>query len=144
DEAILTLVERKTRNTLVRKIPGKTTEAVMAELERLKEDFGSGFSRVFKTITSDNGTEFSDLATLNGSNTKIYFTHPYSSFERGTNECHNGPLRRFIPKGKRISDYSHDAIGRLEEWINGLPRKIFGYKTPEELFDSELDLIYAL
>lgn len=144
DEALLTLVERKTRNTLVRKIPGKTAEAVMAEIERLKEDFGGGFSRVFKTITSDNGSEFSALAALDGSDMKIYFTHPYSSFERGTNERHNGLLRRFVPKGKRISDYSHDAIGRLEEWINGLPRKIFGYKTPEELFDAELDLIYAL
>lgn len=68
---LLTLVERKTRNTLVRKIPGKTAEAVMAEMERLKEDFGGGFSRVFKTITSDNGSEFSALAALDGSDTKI-------------------------------------------------------------------------
>ena len=116
----------------------------MSEIERLKEDFGSGFSSVFKSITSDNGSEFSGLAILEGSETKIYFTHPYSSFERGTNERHNGLLRRFIPKGKRITDYSHDVIWRLEEWINGLPRKIFGYKTPEELFDAELDLIYAI
>ena len=143
DEALLTLVERKTRNTLVRKIPGKTVEAVMAELERLREDFGSGFSRVFKTITSDNGSEFSDLATLEISDTKVYFTHPYSSFERGTNERHNGLLRRFIPKGKWIAGYSHEGIGLLEDWINGLPRKILGYKAPEELFDLELDLIYA-
>ena len=143
DEALLTLVERKTRNSLVRKIPGKTAEAVMSEIEHLKEDFGNGFSSVFKSITSDNGSEFSGLAILEGSETKIYFTHLYSSFERGTNERHNGSLRRFIPKGKRFTDYSHDAIGRLEEWINGLPRKIFSYKTPEELFDAELDLIYA-
>ena len=143
DEALLTLVERKTRNTLVRKISGKTVDAVMAELERLKEDFGSRFSRVFKTITSDNGSEFSNLAALEISDTKVYFTHPYSSFERGTNERHNGLLRRFIPKGKWISHYSHESISRLEDWINGLPRKILGYKTPEELFDSELDMIYA-
>ena len=136
DEALLTLVERKTRNSLVRKIPGKTAEAVMSEIERLKEDFGSEFSSVFKSITSDNGSEFSGLAILEGSETKIYFTHPYSSFELGTNERHNGLLRRFIPKVKQITDYSHDVIGRLEEWINGLPRKIFRYKTPEKLFDQ--------
>jgi IS30 family transposase len=116
----------------------------MAELERLREDFGNGFSRVFKTITSDNGSEFSELATLEISDTKVYFTHPYSSFERGTNERHNGLLRRFIPKGKWIAGYSHEAISLLEDWINGLPRKILGYKAPEELFDLELDLIYAL
>ena len=144
DEALLTLVERKTRNMLVRKIPGKTAEAVMAELESLKEDFGSGFSQVFKSITSDNGSEFSELATLQTGDTKVYFTHPYSSFERGTNERHNGLLRRFIPKGKWISHYSHEAISFLGDWVNGLPRKILGYKTPEELFDRELDLIYAL
>lgn len=143
DEALLTLVERKTRNALVRKIQGKTKEAVMDALERLKVDFGCKFSQVFKTITSDNGCEFSDLATLEISDTKVYFTHPYSSFERGTNERHNGMLRRFIPKGKWISNYSHEAITRLEDWINYLPRKILGYKTPEELFDLELDLIYS-
>ena len=143
DEVLLTLVERKTRNAMVRKISGKTADAVMAELYQLKEYFGSEFSRVFKTITSDNGSEFSDLSALRTSNTKIYFTHPYSSFERGTNERHNGLLRRFIPKGRCISHYSHEAISLLEDWINNLPRKILGYKTPEELFDLELDLIYS-
>lgn len=144
DEVLLTLVERKTRNALVRKIPSKTNAAVMDEMERLKEDFGSMFAHVFKSITSDNGSEFASLASLDDEGTKVYFAHPYSSFERGTNERHNGLLRRFIPKGKKISDYSIEAILRVEEWINGLPRKIFAYRTPEELFDDELDLIYAL
>lgn len=143
DDVLLTLVERKTRNTLVRKISGKTAQAVMAEMKQLRKEFGNGFSRVFRSITSDNGSEFSELATLEVQGTKVYFTHPYSSFERGTNERHNGLLRRFLPKGKWISDYSHEAIDRLEDWMNGLPRKILGYKTPEELFDWELDRIYA-
>jgi IS30 family transposase len=56
----------------------------------------------------------------------------------------HGLIRRFIPKGKKISDYSQEAITRVEEWMNGFPRKILGYKTPEELFEAELDLIYAL
>lgn len=137
DEALLTLVERKTRNTLVRKIPGKTVEAVMDEIERLKEDFGSGFSRVVKTITSDNGSKFSELATLEISDTKVYLTHPYSSFERGTNEHHNGCSEGLSPKGKWISNNSNEAISLLEDWVNGL----LGHKAPEELFDLELDLI---
>lgn len=144
DEVLLTIVERKTRNAFIRKIPSRTEEAVMAEMKRLRQEFGSMFSSVFKTITSDNGSEFASLASLSAVNTSVYFTHPYSSFERGTNERHNGLLRRFIPKGKRISDYSLDAIQRIEDWINGLPRRILGYKTPEELFEAELDVVYAL
>ncbi len=144
DEVLLTIVERKTRNALIRKIPSKTEEAVMAEVKRLRQEFGSMFSSVFKTITSDNGSEFASLASLADVNTSVYFTHPYSSFERGTNERHNGLLRRFIPKGKRISNYSVEAILRIEDWINGLPRRILSYKTPEELFEAELDVVYAL
>ena len=69
---------------------------------------------------------------------KVYFAHPYSSWERGTNECHNRMLRRFIPKGKSISEYSIEDIAFFADRINGLPRKILGYKTPEELFASKL------
>ncbi len=102
------------------------------------------FSKVFKTITSDNGSEFADLSILEAdTDTNVYFTHPYSSFEQGTNERHNDLIRRFIPKGKRISDYSLDDIAFIEEWMNTLPRKILNYKTPEELFEIHLDEIYA-
>ena len=52
-------------------------------------------------------------------------------------------LRRFIPKGKSISDYAAEDVGFFADCINGLPRKILGYKTPEELFDYNLDRIYA-
>ena len=144
DESLLTIVERMTRNTLIRKISGKTAEAVMKEMERIREEFGSQFIQVFKTITSDNGSEFASLSDLNSQGVGVYYTHPYSSFERGTNENHNGLLRRFIPKGKKISNYSREAIERVEEWCNTLPRKILGYRTPEELFEHQLDLIYAL
>jgi IS30 family transposase len=144
DESLLTIVERKTRNTLIRKIPAKTAEAVMQEFDQIKDEFGSRFQKVFKSLTADNGSEFAALSTLKEQGVGVYFTHPYSAFERGTNENHNGLIRRFIPKGKKISEYSQEAIARVEEWINGLPRKILGYKTPEELFDEELDLIYAL
>lgn len=74
---------------------------------------------------------------------RVYFTHPYSSCEKGTNECHNRMLRRFIPKGKSISDYTAYEICFFADCINGLPRKILDYHTPEELFDRQLDRIYA-
>lgn len=144
DSVLLTLAERQTRNFIVRKIANKTSEAVMAEIKKLYEEFGSCFSKVFKTITGDNGSEFAELSTLEDkTDTKVYFTHPFSSFEKGTNERHNGLIRRFIPKGRSISDYSIDDIFMIEQWCNTLPRRILNYKTPETLFEKQLDLIYA-
>ncbi|MDZ4956900.1 IS30 family transposase [Clostridium perfringens] len=144
DNVLLTIVERNTLNSIHRKIKSKTAEAVLSEIMQLKSEFGDKFSQVFKTITSDNGLEFSNLSEIEKhSDTKIYFTHPYSSFERGCNERHNGLIRRFIPKGKCISGYDIDEIGYIEDWCNTLPRKKLGYKTPQELFDNQLDLIYS-
>lgn len=115
DKALLTLVERKSRNMLVRKIPCRNAGSVMAELKQIRKEFGSEFSRVFKSITCDNGSEFSDLTNIEISGAKVYFTHPYSAFERGTNERHNGLLRKFIPKGKAISQCSREVIGMPED-----------------------------
>lgn len=63
---------------------------------------------------------------------------------KNINECHNRMLRRFIPKGKSISDYTADEICFFADCINGLPRKILGYCTPEELFETQLDRLYAV
>ena len=145
ESVLLTIVERKTRNAIIHKIASKTDEAVTEALNSIRTIYGDKFSDIFKTITSDNGSEFADLSILEAeTDTKVYFTHPYSSFEKGTNECHNGLIRRFIPKGKRISDYSSDDIIFIEEWMNTLPRKILNYKTLEELFEMHLDKIYSI
>lgn len=144
DCVLLTLAERKTRTYLVRKMSSKTAATVITEISNLKKNFGDRFSQVFKSITSNNWLEFAELHKLElQSDIKIYFTHPYSSYERGTNEKHNGLLRRFIPKGTPINNYSIDEIAMVEEWCNTLPRKILGYRTPEELFEQQLDVIYA-
>ena len=90
------------------------------------------------TITADNGSEFSDLAEKFQKVMGIYFTHPYSSWERGTNENHNGIIRRWIPKGTSIEDYSRSYIQSVEDKMNYLPRRIHGFKTPHELFEEEL------
>ena len=145
DNVLLTIVERKTRYAMVLKAIAKTAPAITDALNKVRDIFGEQFSQVFKSITSDNGSEFADLSTIESeTNTKIYFTHPYSSFEKGTNERHNGLIRRFVPKGKRISDYSYHDIAFIEDWMNTLPRRILKYKTPEELFEAQLDQIYAL
>ncbi|WP_410495705.1 IS30 family transposase [Cellulosilyticum sp. ST5] len=145
DSVLLTLAERKTRHYIVRKIASKTSHAVLTELANLKTYFGEQFNHVFKSITSDNGQEFAELSKVEQeSAVKVYFTHPYASCERGTNERHNGLLRRFIPKGVAINGYSIDESAFIEEWCNTLPRKLLNYRTTEELFEDELDAIYAV
>lgn len=144
DKALLTMVERKTRQFFNIQIPDKRPESVMDALKRQMDQYSEHKQEVFRTITTDNGTEFSQLSTLEElAGTLVYFAHPYTSCEKGSVERHNGLIRRFIPKGRRIDDYSPEQISQIELWCNGLPRKILGYRTPEEAFDEELDRIYA-
>ena len=124
EPCVLTLVERMTRMCIWVKARNHTAEAINEALQ---------------TVMS----YFAELSLREDGKLKVYFTHPYSSCEKGTNECHNRMLRRFIPKGKSISDYTADEICFFADCINGLPRKILGYHTPEELFDRQLDRIYA-
>lgn len=139
DHVLLTLTERKTRQEFIFRALGKTSEAINCGMEQLREKYTTNFDKIFKTITSDNGSEFADLPLIvKDVNTGIYYTHPYSSFERGTNERTNGLIRRFIPKGKAISSVSDKTIQYVQNWCNNLPRKILGYRTPEECFQEEL------
>ena len=90
-----------------------------------------------------NGSEFADLSELEKmADTLVYYAHPYTSCDKGTVERHNGLIRRFIPKGKRIDDFTGQQISDVETWCNCLPRKILGYRTPDEIFEEEIDRIY--
>lgn len=145
DKALLTLVERKSRQYWMIPIESREAASVMNAFKEIQNIYSEHFSDVFKTITTDNGSEFSRLAELETiTGTLVYFTHPYTSCEKGSNERHNGLIRRFIPKGKRIDDYSIDEISNIELWCNSLPRKILGYRTPDEIFENELDNIYRM
>ena len=144
DEVLLTLLERKTRDISITRLPDKSADSMLAAFQKMQFEQGDYFNKVFRTITTDNGPKFARLAELEmGTNTKVYFTHPYTSCERESIENHNGLIRRFIPKGKRISDYSDDDILAVELWANSLPRKVLDYKTPDETFEAEMDKIYA-
>ena len=136
EPAVVALTERKHRNSIWLKVKNHSAEAVDEALEQLFETFGDKCREVFKTITSDNGSEFANLSRLESKGIGIYFTHPYTSCEKGTVECHNRMLRRFIPKGKSIDDYTADEIMMFADIINALPRKLLGYRTPEELFEA--------
>ena len=141
---VLTLIERNTDFYITRKIPAKAASAVNSEIKQLFSDFGKKPEKIFRTLTADRGLEFASLAELENESTKIYFAHPYSSYEREINERHNRILRRFISKGTDINKISEEELERIEDLINGLPRKRLGYKTPDELFNEQLDLIYRL
>ena len=104
------------------KVKNHSAAAVSEAIAELKQSFGAHFSDIFKTITADNGSEFAALSVAEETGTSVYFTHPFSSREKGTNACHNKLLRRFIPKGKRISAYSPDDILHFADLMNALPR----------------------
>lgn len=69
---------------------------------------------------------------------KIYFAHPYASYEHETDERHNGLIRRFIPKGESLMNYTVDIIFKVQNQCNTLPRKILNYLTPAEAFKEEV------
>ena len=145
ESVVLTLVEKATDYYIAIKIPGKTADAVMAALEVLREEYGENlFSTVFKSITADNGAEFEDLSDLEKYGVKVYFAHPYSSWERPQNERHNRIFRRYIPKGVSIERYTAEQILCFADDMNALPRKQLEYATPEELFDAFLDQVYSV
>jgi len=138
DNVLMTLTERKTRKNLIYRLEGNDAKSVKKVFSQIKEKFGSLFIRLFKSITADNGSEF---AGLDRQGIDVYYAHPYSAWERGTNERHNGLIRRFIPKGKAIKDLTLEQIKRIENWCNNLPRKVLGYYTPSELFNDEIQCI---
>ena len=143
EAVVLTLIERVTDHYLAIHIPGKTSVAVMNAMRQLYSEYGNQFSTIFKTITTDNGSEFEDFADVQQWGTKVFFAHPYSSWERAINERHNGLLRRYIPKGTSIERYTPEEVKGFADEINALPRKRLGYRTPDDLFEDFLDSIYA-
>lgn len=143
EAVILTLLEKKTQNYIALRIPGKTSEAVNAAMARLREEYGERFGSVFKTITVDNGAEFADFAEVERWGTKVYYAHPYTSWERPQNERHNRMLRSYVPKGMSIERFRDEDILSAADALNSLPRKKLGYCTPEELFEAFLDIVYT-
>ncbi|WP_228099299.1 MULTISPECIES: IS30 family transposase, partial [unclassified Granulicatella] len=77
----------------------------------------------FKSITADNGSEFSRLTELESYLTAVYFAHPYASYERGTNENHNGLIREFLPKGKSFNLVPIQMITTIQNALNNRPRR---------------------
>jgi len=88
---------------------------------------------------SDNGKEFALFKELERSlGLKVYFAHPYTSWERGLNENTNGLIRQYFPKQTDFANVSHQAVAKVEWKLNNRPRKCLGYRTPEEVLAMSL------
>ena len=143
-QSLLVLSERLTRKEIIMPIKTQSAKEVVKALNKIEYKFGKRFKQIFKTITVDNGTEFSDCQGIEksiygkGNRTKAYYCHPYSSYERGTNERINREIRRLIPKGTNLATITEKQIQYVEEWVNNYPREIFGFETSNERFAREI------
>lgn len=142
--ALVVLTERLTRFGLVFWVPDHTAESVVKVLDRLERKMGKDFKRVFQTITVDNGSEFADCAGMERSvrrrkaRTKIYYCHPYSASERGSNENMNRIVRRFFPKGTDFDGVTPQEVAQAETWMNNYPRAILGWASAGRLYSEQL------
>ena len=128
--SIVTLVERVSRYTAILKVNSKESQIVsQAIISRIKNT-----NLPIHTMTGDNGTEFSEHRKISESlGIDFYFTHPYSSWEKGTNENTNGLIRQYFPKGTDFNTISDEAIMSVENQLNNRPRKCLKYKKPAEI-----------
>lgn len=142
-EVWLMLTERLTRYEIIFQMRNQKAESVVHCLNRLEYKYGKLFRKVFKTITVDNGSEFSDFdgiqrSIYKGKRTTVYYCHPYSSYERGTNERINREVRRLVPKGTDLSKYCENDVSAVQKWVNNYPRQVLDFATSRELFSEQL------
>lgn len=139
--ALLTLVERKTLYTVIARLTGKRVDLLAeAAVKVMKPN-----QRRLHTLTLDNGLEFAQHEQIAKQlKVKIYFAHPYSSWERGINENTNGLIRQYFPKGTDFNLVSDKDIAHVMERLNNRPRRTRGCRTPNELFlGQRIDLLAA-
>ncbi len=132
-------MKRKSRYTLIIKLNTRNSIEVAKMFSKILNQLNPLFK---KTMTYDNGIEMAkhELITKK-TGMKIYFAHPYSSWERGTNENTNGLIRRHLPKGTDFNQTDEKTLMIIQEKLNNRPRKIIAYKTPQEIMDIELKLV---
>ena len=130
--AILTLVEMTTKMLFMRKLKeGKKAKSLADELI----DMTLPYKNYIKTITADNGNEFSDFKRVEKKlDLQFFFAHPYSSWERGLSEHTNGLVRQYIPKNTDFKDITDKEIKEYQYKINNRPRKVLDFEKPKDLF----------
>jgi IS30 family transposase len=130
-QALVSIVERKTGFTLIHKVERKTAQAVSQAMIGLLKPY----QNQVRTITSDNGRKFASHEEIAVRlKADFYFAHPYSSWERGTNENTNGLIRQYFPKQRDFTTITQQEIDMVMERLNNRPRKRLGYLTPNQVF----------
>ena len=132
--ALVSVVERRSRYTLLGKVGSKQAEQVAAvTIELLKPHTGHTH-----TITADNGKEFAHHATISQAlDATVYFAHPYHAWQRGLNENTNGLIRQYVPKGMALDTLSDQQIHHIMDRLNHRPRKGLAFQTPHEILWKE-------
>lgn len=133
---LLTLTERYSRQELIFKLPDRRAATIRGVFDRLERQH-KDFSQRFKSLTTDNGSEFMEYDKLcrsihGGSRFQVWYCHSYSAWEKGSVENHNRMIRRFFPKGTDFSKISKKRIAAVQNWMNNYPRKILSWQTPNE------------
>jgi IS30 family transposase len=134
--AVGTLVERKSRFVVLVKLPDATAASVL-------QGFSEAFERIpaviRESMTYDQGKEMACHEELSERiKMDIYFCDPHSPWQRGSNENTNGLIREYLPKGIDLSTFDQDYLDKIARALNGRPRKVLGFLTPEEVFSQEV------
>ena len=137
-QAIVSMTERKSGLALIYKVDRRTKGNTESAMQRLL----SSISDQVHTITSDNGKEFANHEKIaKGLKCDFYFAHPYSSWERGTNENTNGLIRQYFPKKRDFRTITNMELIHAMKRLNNRPRKRLGYKTPNEVFFGDISTV---
>ena len=135
--ALVSVVERRSRYTVLGKVPSKQAEHVAAATIALL----AAHKGHTQTITADNGKEFAHHATISQAlDTAVYFAHPYHAWERGLNENTNGLIRQYVPKGTALDTLSQAQVHHIMERLNHRPRKGLAFQTPHEILCKETEV----
>lgn len=145
-KVLLVLTERVSRKEIIELLPTKEQASVIKALNRIEKREGVvKFRNKFKTITTDNGSEFLNYKGIEKSYSKSkkrrtnqYFANAYSSWQRGSNENQNKLIRRFLPKGTSFKELTSSDVKQIENWMNNYPRKMFNFKSPNEIYNEYL------
>ena len=130
ESVILTLIERQTRFQIIRLIDSRDADSVAYAMREIMAEYGS----IIKSVTADNGPEFATLSQVMEPVAPVYFAHPYTSSERGTNEAHNRMVRRDFPKGESLDAVSPADVAKTADKLNHMPRRQLDFQTPAERF----------
>jgi len=132
---LVTVVDRKSKFTLIKNVVSKHAEVVTQALIEMIMPL----KNITHTITSDNGKEFAHHKQVSAAlDADFYFANPYHSWERGLNEHTNGLIRQYLPKKSVFIGVSKEEIIMIQNRLNHRPRKVLNYKTPYEVFFSEM------